>query len=244
MGEPCRKCKAWRPLPGDTWCVACSAWETIGLELVGAWSGPAGLRSIANDLVLGCAPEVRALRAVGAGLGRAPAASDARASAAGSGRAPSPSAPSTAAKVKPEEPPASEYTYEEESEEETNPKAIDKRPALVRKTPPPAACESRGEDRSSRGEGVKEERLSEDRRERKEERSRGKRSREEEEREEKRKGGKEKKDKSGKDKEKKKGKRRRRGGRKHQRLHRLVEDPYRPHHRKLSSAFLEGRDDL
>ena len=227
MGEPCRKCKAWRPLPGDTWCVACSAWETIGLELVGAWSGRAR--------------EVRALRAVGAGLGRAP---DARSSAPPSGRDPSPVAPSTAAKVKPEDPPASEYTYEEESEEEINPKAIDKRPALVRKTPPPSGCESRGEGQSSHSRGVKEEKPSEDRRERKEDRSRGKRSRDEDEREEKRKGGKEKKDKSVKDKDKKKGKRRRRGGRKHQRLHRLGEDPYRPHHRKLSSAFLEDREDL
>ena len=237
MGEPCRKCKSWRPLAGDTWCVGCSAWETIGLELAGHWNGPSGLRSIGNDLVLGCAREVRALRALGAGLGRAPSAPSSLPSAPGRERSPTPAAPSTAAKVKPAQPP-SEYTYCEESEEER--KVIDKRPALVRKTPPPGS----GGDTSERGlpsSGVKEEAPSEDRRGQDGSRTRRRRSEERDERSEKKGSNKEKKDKK-KDKDKKKRKRKR--GRKHQRLHKLAEDPYRPHHRKLSAGFLDDRERL
>ena len=163
MGEPCRKCKSWRPLAGDTWCVGCSAWETVGLELVGQWSGPTGLRAIANDLVLGCAREVRALRAVGAGFGRAPTASGDPTSAPASARQPSPSGPSTASKARPSQP-ESEYTYEEGSEEEEARERVDKRPALLRRTPPPIASLDKA-GASGNPPGVKEELRSEDRRE-------------------------------------------------------------------------------
>ncbi len=229
MGEPCRKCKSWRPLAGDTWCVGCSAWETVGLELVGQWTGPSGLRSIANDLVLGCAREVRALRAVGAGFGRATTAPSAPPSAPERERSGSPPAPSTAAKVKPSDPP-SEYSYLEESEEEKE--IVDKRPALVRRTPPPAGgLDKAGSSLPS--SGVKEEVASEDHRGQDGFREKRKRSKERKD--------KDKKDKKDKDKKKRK---RRRGGRKHQRLQKLGEDPYRPHHRKLSSAFLDDRERL
>ena len=50
------------------WCVACSAWETISLELCADWQGPLGLRSIAGHSVLNCAREVRAHGALGAGV--------------------------------------------------------------------------------------------------------------------------------------------------------------------------------
>ena len=239
MGEPCRKCKSWRPLPGDTWCVACSAWETIGLELVGHWSGPAGLRSIANDLVLGCAREVRALRAVGAGLGRAPAANEASPSAPVRARAPSP-VPATSAKIKPGAP-ESDYTYEEYSEDEIKEKEIDKRPALVRRTPPPPG-DGRPEDKKTAESAVKEEAVSEERRDKGRGDRTGKRSRDKDRPEEKSKKEKDRKEKKG--KEEKKKKRRRRGGRKHQRLHTLGEDPFRPHHRKLYAAYLDQRDEL
>ena len=147
MGEPCRKCRGWRPIAGDTWCIGCGAWETIGQELIGTWSGPVGLRSIANDLVLSCAREVRALRAVGAGIGRG---------STGSSSAPLTSAPvqplkedeekaeesavGAAAKSKAPRPGEgeSEYTYtdgeseEEREETQTEKKKEDLRPALPR----------------------------------------------------------------------------------------------------------------
>lgn len=241
MGEPCRKCKSWRPLPGDTWCIGCSAWETVGLELVGQWNGPVGLRSIANDLVLNCAREVRALRAVGAGFGRAPAASGASQPAqVGPARDPSPKPLSTSAKVKPSEP-ESEYTYEEESEDEGPKEVVDKRPALLRRTPPPQAG-AVGDQRAS-GEGVvKEELPVEERRDKVRGEEKQKRPREEGGKRDHHRSEKERKEK--KDKEKKKKKKKRRGGRKHQRLHTLGEDPYRAHHRRLSGAILDDRDNL
>ena len=208
------------------------------MELAGQWNGPSGLRSIGNDLVLGCAREVRALRALGAGLGRAPSAPSGLPSAPVRERSATPPAPSTVAKVKPAQPP-SEYTYCEESEEERE--VVDKRPALVRKTPPPGGAGERSEPLGPVS-GVKEEAASEDRRGRDESRKRRRRSEDREEHPDRRRSDKEKKDKK-KDKDKKKRKRKR-GGRKHQRLHKLAEDPFRPHHRKLSAGFLDDRERL
>eukprot|EP00434_Breviolum_minutum_P022771 symbB.v1.2.020089.t2/scaffold1672.1/size106478/1 len=135
---------------GDTWCTGCAAWETIGLELCNSWSGPGGLRRIAEDIVLSAARQVRALRAVGAGSCRAPAAG------ASSGvkaeeeeekqEKPAPAAAigGLAAKHKVSQPQSEseEYTYtEEEVEEDEEPKQearetkeIDKRPTLPRRS--------------------------------------------------------------------------------------------------------------
>lgn len=71
MPEVCNKCRSCRPLSGDTWCVGCGAWEVIGQELTSGWEGPPGLREVANDLVLGAARSIRALRSLGAGVSRA-----------------------------------------------------------------------------------------------------------------------------------------------------------------------------
>ena len=262
MSEPCRKCKGWRPLPGDTWCVACSAWETIGLELCGDWQGPVGLRSISNDLVLSCAREVRALRALGAGIGRAPEVQRARTPARGQATEPATPPPvvTTTAKAKPDptHPAPSEYTYEESEESEEAPKEgeneKESRPALPRRGAAAAGSQvSAGQSKPSTP--VKEERLSEERRtenKRKErdrsqrrqstrseaaDQSRGSRGENRERREKDRK-------ETEKEKGRKKKKKKRRGGRKHQRLHRLAEDPFRPHHRKLPQSFLDERDEL
>ena len=72
MGERCNKCKVSFRSGGDTWCIGCSAWETIGLELCGRWPGPCGVRRIADDIALSAARHIRALRSFGAGIGPAP----------------------------------------------------------------------------------------------------------------------------------------------------------------------------
>lgn len=72
MSDRCNKCRVSRRSEGNAWCLGCLSWEALERELTGSWAGPAGLRVIADNLVLGAAREVRALRALGAGLGQAP----------------------------------------------------------------------------------------------------------------------------------------------------------------------------
>ncbi|CAK9104456.1 unnamed protein product [Durusdinium trenchii] len=57
----CARCRRVSPSSGDTWCLACSAWEAIGNELSFSWSHP-GLRAVATDLVVSAVRQVRALR--------------------------------------------------------------------------------------------------------------------------------------------------------------------------------------
>ena len=256
MGEPCRKCKGWRARIGDTWCTACSAWETLGVELCGDWKGPVGLRSIANDLVLNCAREVRALRALGAGLDRAPEAKKALTSAPNLPSAPSAPASAVATTAKAKATPPSEYTYEEsgESEEEGGEKEPkrEERPALPRRGVATASIQRESAGKDKPGTAVKKERVSAERREdrrrkerdwseeriarKKDSKKQGSAYRREDRQAKSR-------ERPEKDKEKKK-KKRKRGGRKHKRLHRLVSDPFRPHHRRLPKSVLEERDEL
>ena len=127
MSTKCAKCHSSDRISGDTWCVGYSAWEAIGTELTSSWSGPAGLKTIGNNLVLGAARELRALRALGAGIGRAPSARSAESRGAlesvkeeaGASRA----TPGLAAKSLAKPPKAGSgesevYTYETETEEE------------------------------------------------------------------------------------------------------------------------------
>ena len=57
----CARCRRVSPSSGDTWCLACSAWEAIGNELSFSWCHP-GLRAVATDLVVSAVRQVRALR--------------------------------------------------------------------------------------------------------------------------------------------------------------------------------------
>ena len=133
MSSKCAKCKLADPASSGTWCLGCSAWEAIERELTGKWSGPAGLRTIAENLVVSAAREIRALRALSAGLGRAqgelragaPDSATAGDSGAGSHRAPQ----GLAAKSAPKPPVAGRadreeasgeysYTYETDVEDE------------------------------------------------------------------------------------------------------------------------------
>ena len=86
MSQVCAKCRQYTALGRDSWCIGCSALESCQLELNAEWAGPVGLRRIANDLCLNAAREVRALRALGAGISRAPGVAGASScKAAGSG---------------------------------------------------------------------------------------------------------------------------------------------------------------
>lgn len=259
MGDRCNKCKVSFRVGGDTWCTGCAAWETIGLELCNSWSGPGGLRRIAEDIVLSAARQVRALRAVGAGSSRAPAAGASSGVKAEEEEekqekpAPAAAVGGLAAKHKVSQPQSEseEYTYTEEEVEEDEepkqeakaPKEIDKRPTLPRRsregdnkrplevTPRPEPIRKVKEelrDDSRRREKDKKDHKEKDRRRREEKKDKEKKERKSE-----------KDQKTGSSK-----RRRKRGGRKHQRLSTLAEDPFRPHHRKLSDQGLEGRQRL
>ena len=241
----CVKCRSSDRIGGDTWCAGCSAWEVIGKELTGRWSGPTGLRAVADSLVLGTAREVRALRALGAGFGRASkesgsepaAAKEPAEGGAGSHRAP----PGLAAKsqAKPPEPEeeGESYTYETDTEEGA-PAAEEKKEksGSARDTPrksrqeeeeaPPLKRIKHEEKSPERKEEKK--RRSEEKDKKKRDRSRG-RSRDREAAEEPPREEGEK---------KKKKKKNKRAGRKHQRLARLAENPYTPVHRGLPDSYL------
>ena len=245
----CAKCKSTLSRVGDTWCLGCSGWESIGLELSSSWSTP-GLRRIADDLVVQTARNLRALRSSGAGTSTAPApvvASPAAVPAKvplGPPRPRSPVLEGVACKSKAgpgralEE--ESEYTYQY-SEEETARADTSKTEKVIppaRPVLPRPGRESVRPDRQLEAKPVvKEEARSPER-----DRSRGRRAsdhrgrvdraevrrnrRKSEERDH---------------RERSRRKKRKRGGRKHQRLARLEENPLLPHHRKLSSAFLDER---
>ncbi len=127
MPPPVRsKCRQVDALEGDTWCLGCSAWEALGRELTGHWSVP-GARLLASDLVVSCTRQVRAIRGFSAGLAqRSEASSGAggdRASAGLTTAAKSlPRAPSGTRKL-PTPPPAppckAEESYDEDEVEET-----------------------------------------------------------------------------------------------------------------------------
>ncbi len=260
MPAVCNKCRRVRPQSGDTWCLGCGAWEVIGQELTSVWEGPPGLREVANDLVLGTARSIRALRNLGAGVSRAQGSRTvpeptfpprAQPVVAPPVATPPVAPPTTASKSAPARPDSSEYYYTEEEyspEREDSPVRPpgqhDLRPTLPRRAKPGSGGEG-GSGQSGVGlSRVVKEENPERSRERKEKEAELKRPREEEDkREEKRDKKREKKDK-GESKEKKKKRKHRRGGRKHKRLGRLAAHPYQEVHRRLSSTVLDERPKL
>lgn len=234
---PCNKCRQCASVEGDTWCLGCSAWEAIGRELSGHWD-QGGTRTLANDLVINVCRQVRALRALGAGL----SSSGSRPGTAGSGRAtpvaasprgappppererselrrryprsppgPPPRGPKQEAEASDE---GSDLQEEEEEEEEVDPPTRGAEPK--RKPPGPDSPPRGGSHRS---------------RHRERSRSAGRRRAERQDR-----------DTTGTQHHTKKhtrSGRTRRGGRKHQGLKRLAQDPLRRVHRKITPAFLE-----
>ncbi len=247
MVERCNKCKVSYRVGGDTWCIGCSAWETIGNELCARWTGPAGFRRIADDVALSAARHIRALRSLGAGTSPASgslSAGAAKEEARSEGEGREREVPGLAAKARAVEPCSEyEYTYtEDEAGEPTpgpaRPRGPDPRPALsrlgrsesVRRTENPAGQDLR-EVKVEKG-------IEEARKERPESPPTKKQKRSRSKQKEKVKSKK-------KDKKEGSGKRRkRRGGRKHQQLSRLAEDPFRPHHRRLGDEALAGGGSL
>jgi hypothetical protein len=48
----CNKCRQCPPYGTDSWCLGCTATESLNTELSSRWS-TAALRAVANDLVVG-----------------------------------------------------------------------------------------------------------------------------------------------------------------------------------------------
>eukprot|EP00438_Fugacium_kawagutii_P011482 Skav211700 [mRNA] locus=scaffold1535:216228:218787:+ [translate_table: standard] len=229
----CAKCRQVPPEPNDTWCLGCSGWEAIEKSLKTRWTGPPGLRRVAENLVASAAREVRALQGSSLGLTRPaePVGPPPKTEVKEEQEDREENAPSAASKSKArdreEEEAASEYSYyEDESEDkeeqqgQTPPR--DERAgvsAVLRgKQPPKEEEEDRERAPRARSSGRGDKRP----------RSKSLERRKPVHREQERKG-------------KGKGQRRRRAGRKHKRYYRLAEDPYTRVHRGLSNAELSER---
>ena len=242
----CAKCREAPALEGDLWCLGCSAWEALGRELSGHWD-VAGTRALANDLVINTTRQVRALRSLGAGLA-AEAKSGGR---AGTRRA---HPPATAAPRRSEPPPAErerselrrrkpplppgpppghakreepedDVDSEEEEEEEEEPVLDSPREGAEPKRRPPGpdspsrgGHKSRHRDRSRTAGHGRARDTSPGHRERRSSHQTSRRSGHHGRREH---------------------KPTRRGGRKHQRLRRLVDNPWQVVHRKATGSLLE-----
>ena len=262
MSDRCNKCRVSRRSEGNAWCLGCLSWETLEQELTGSWVGPGGLRVIADNLVLGAAREVRALRALGAGLGQAP--SSGAGSLPSGHRAPRPVKEETpeplegaTAKKKPDGDPGDSEEYETEESEEEEPiekdqlaqpvvaPEVDRRPELPRRSRVPDQAGGRKDRTDPPSRSYPEKPRSRSRRRREDAKDKRK-ERDPDKRRDRRDPGEvdpKRSDRSahrsgGKKKKKK------RGGRKHKRLGRLEADPYRAIHRSLDKGVLERRERL
>ena len=63
----CNKCHQVPARDGDTWCLGCSSWESLGLKLTSHWSC-SGSRRLAEDIVLSATRQVRFLRSLTAAI--------------------------------------------------------------------------------------------------------------------------------------------------------------------------------
>ncbi len=226
----CAKCRQIPSAEGDSWCSGCSAWEFVGRELTSSWDSQ-GARLLASDILVGAARQVKALRSLSSGLVRESGASG----SAGCGRAGPQGAEETRAPQReslprrrplpasaPPPPTAKEEEpsddFDEETEEESEKEEHRVTSPLVRG----------GRKRAPEPEGPPPSKE-----------SRGEHHREH-------RGGKHRdRPKERSDKKRRTGYR---GGRKHQRLHRLSSDPFLKVHRKPPSSFWElpthGREHL
>ena len=73
----CNKCRIAPPYQEDTWCLACSAVEALSSELKARWELP-GLREAAEESIISAARQVKSLRRLSVGLAAERAASKAR----------------------------------------------------------------------------------------------------------------------------------------------------------------------
>ena len=227
MPPACNKCRQGWAQEGDSWCLGCSSLELSQGLLKQAWRLP-GLRSIAEETVLSSARLVRAFANLDQSLPQGGAGSSDRAPAVASkskparparsrsprrdDRPPLQRSPRRVAKVEPRSEQESEDTdFEEEEEEE------DHRPDKE------VHRERRGSDRPPEPEGpppgrteasqppVAPDRVRSDRSDKRTKKRTGDRG-------------------SG---------RRRRGGTRHQKRYKDLQDPFRRSHRKLRGDLLE-----
>ena len=230
-GVTCTRCRQVQASEGDTWCSSCTSWEALGRELAGHWDSE-GCRRIATDIILNSVRQVKALRALGAGFHRGqPAALVVGDSRAGGSRAPD-SRPEgdprgSLPRKRPAPPPlkpkeesseergADSEELEEESEEEELPLDPGHKP-----------IRSSGQDRPPEPQGPPPQHRHQQQKdgagETRAQSSRGSRRH----RDRRTEGG-------------RRRVRKHRAGRKHQRLYRLLNDPFLPVHRKPSEAYWE-----
>lgn len=223
----CNKCKQGARFQGDSWCLACAAWEQVGSELSLAWPS-AGARLLATDLLTSTLRQLRAVRRLGhTGAGGRLASGEGAGGEggprpSGSNKPPEPAGPPPGLKAAAKSSAKGEEKRESkasepgsESEEASSPRQISGREPLSR-------TRRRKRSKSERtGESESEERAAD------QHRSRQHRSVREGQ------GG-------------HSHKRRRpdhRGGRNHQRLYRAREDPYKVlHHKKPGSFWDRGHE--
>ena len=220
----CNKCRQLEPHQNDTWCLSCTAWEQLGVELAAQWHNTS-LRATAGDLVVGLTRNIRALRSYAGSLksagDRQAALSAPRASSAVPKRPPAsvvrelPPPPPVPPKEEIEDPQESEEESEEEDEELCEGAVPKSSPASRPPEPaePPRSSQKRSRERS--GER-KSRHHSSSHREHREKRDASHKHR--------------------------KGDRGRRGGRKRQGLHRALTDPTVRVRQKPPAAFWDGPD--
>ena len=63
----CAKCRQATPRSDDTWCLGCSATESLNSELSAHWHCE-GLRALSHEVVVGAVRTVRSLRLISSGL--------------------------------------------------------------------------------------------------------------------------------------------------------------------------------
>ena len=63
----CNKCRVSKPYQDDTWCLACSAVESLSAALKSRWEFP-GLRETAEEAIISAARQVKTLRKLSTGL--------------------------------------------------------------------------------------------------------------------------------------------------------------------------------
>ena len=225
---PCNKCRQCASVEGDSWCLGCSAWEAIGRELSGHWD-QGGTRTLANDLVINVCRQVRALRALGAGL----SSSGSRSGPAGASRARLDTGAARDAPPPPERerseivrryprspsfpPPRKSKVEVEESDEDSDLQEEEEEEAEV--DPPARGATQAQTPRSGLTTSWRSRSAGRRRAERTKEEQAPKRTH--------------------RSKRHRKAARTRRGGRKHQGLKRLATDPLRRVHRKITPGFLE-----
>ena len=239
----CSKCRSWVRLPGDSWCVGCTASSELSLEFQRTWAAP--LRQIGHDLVISTVRQLKALRAVSVGLQSRQAslaAKQAEASGADNRRAHrreeaasegSREALPRRRTTTPKRAAKESKTKEEEQSTEESEGSLEEEEDRKAESPPPA-----GDHKSIRGDQRKPPEPDHPPPSRGRSRSRKRSDKQE---------GQAAKQPERKDHKKSKGHqpgRKKRAGRKHQRLYRLLEDPQKLVHQRLPESVWALQESL